>query len=68
MRTDASVCPNCGGWLETHRKEAQPAGRRFVQLHWVICPTCRHVALHDWSYSDEATPVAVARVHGRTRE
>lgn len=65
MRTDALACPNCGGRLETHRKETQPAGKRFVRLHWVICPVCRHVALHDWSLYDEIAPTVGARSEGR---
>jgi hypothetical protein len=68
MRTNASVCPNCGGWLETHREETQPAGGRFVHLHWVICRACRHVALRDWSIFDELTAAATARVNGHEPE
>jgi hypothetical protein len=33
MLTDVAICPNRGGRLETHRKESQSAGRRFVHLH-----------------------------------
>jgi uncharacterized protein YbaR (Trm112 family) len=65
MRVHTAVCPNCDGWLETHRKEVQPAGRRQVYLHWVICPACRHVALYEWSFSDEHSPVTITRSNGR---
>jgi hypothetical protein len=68
MLMDAVVRPNCGGRFETHRKEAQSAGRRSVQLHWVICQACRHVVLHDWSFSDEPSRVTASRADGREPE
>jgi uncharacterized CHY-type Zn-finger protein len=65
MCLDAAPCPNCGGRLETHRREAQPAGRRYVHLHWVICTTCRHVVLHKWSFEDDQSPVTATPSSGR---
>lgn len=61
MRTELLVCPNCAGQMETHRKEKQPTRHHVVHLHWVICLTCRHVALHSWTIRDLANTATGAR-------
>ncbi|HEX6507695.1 MAG TPA: hypothetical protein VF221_08705 [Chloroflexota bacterium] len=54
MERDSMVCPNCGNELATHRRDTQNAGRRVVLLHWVICASCRHVALEGWTFVEPA--------------
>lgn len=47
------VCANCGARLERFRVERQRAGRQEAVLEWMICPACRHVALHSWAWESE---------------
>jgi len=50
------MCPNCGRHLVNYRTDRQAAGRREVELHWMICVHCRHVALDSWSFADGVIP------------
>lgn len=44
------ACANCGQQLVHLRVDIQQAGQREVVLTWLVCPSCRHVALRDWSW------------------
>ena len=46
-------CPNCGRGLRPFRDDRQQAGDREVALHWMICGSCGHVALHRWGFVEE---------------
>lgn len=50
------ICPNCGHHLVGYRTERQSAGRREIDLHWMICEHCRHVGLKQWSFADGVLP------------
>lgn len=50
------MCPNCGRHLVNYRTDRQAAGQREVNLHWMICVHCRHVALESWSFADGMMP------------
>jgi hypothetical protein len=50
------MCPNCGRNLVNYRSDRQAAGQREVNLHWMICVGCRHVALDSWSFADGVIP------------
>lgn len=60
-------CPNCGQHLVGHRNDRQTAGDRQVLLHWMICTSCRHVALRDWTFADSASNPSSAN-RARTRK
>jgi hypothetical protein len=56
MDTPRGLCPNCDHYLSDYRRERQSTAQREIVLYWLICTKCRHVALHDWSFVDEAVP------------
>jgi hypothetical protein len=47
-------CPNCGRGLRPFRHDRQQAGNREVSLHWMICGSCGHVALHRWGFVERS--------------
>ena len=59
------LCPQCGRDLHVLKTQRQPAGTRAVQLEWLICDGCHHVALGAWRFLE---PVSVGpRDHGDER-
>ena len=60
------MCPNCGRHLVNYRTDRQLAGRREVELKWMICVNCRHVALDTWSFADGVIPQEMFRENGHT--
>ena len=50
------LCPNCGCHLVNYRTDRQVAGRREVELKWMICAHCRHVALDSWAFAEGVIP------------
>jgi C4-type Zn-finger protein len=62
----SASCPNCGHNLVILREEHQPAGTQRVWLRWLMCSSCRHVALEDWGFvpADDAEPVMEGASHG----
>lgn len=66
------TCPNCGHHLVNYRTDRQAAGRREVELKWMICVHCRHVALDSWSFAERTPPTSLVTESrarsGETRE
>ena len=54
MRAKRDSCPNCGHLLTKFRTDRRTTRHRAVELEWLICPRCRHVALKSWSFVKEA--------------
>lgn len=46
------ACANCGQELVQLRVDVQQARHREVVLTWLLCPSCHHVALADWSWRE----------------
>jgi ribosomal protein L32 len=45
---ESHACPNCGEVMAPHRHDQQRAQEKRVSLFWLICPSCKHVALASW--------------------
>jgi hypothetical protein len=44
------TCPNCGFLLGHLRIDRRSIAKRDIEMHWVVCDRCSHVALHRWFY------------------
>jgi hypothetical protein len=44
------ACANCGQQLVHFRVDVHRARHREVVLTWLLCPSCRHVALANWEW------------------
>lgn len=61
-------CPNCGYGLVILREEHQPAGTQRIWLRWLLCSSCRHVALDDWGFITESEPVLQDSTNRRSED
>lgn len=50
------ACANRGQQLVHLRVDVQHARQREVVLTWLLCPSCGHVALADWTWRDCSAP------------
>jgi hypothetical protein len=46
------LCADCGGEMERTAVERQQAGSREVTVQWACCPSCHHMALVAWSWTE----------------
>lgn len=53
MARKSDPCPNCGSELIKIHTARSRNRHRAVALEWMICLSCRHVALKSWSIVDD---------------
>jgi hypothetical protein len=46
------VCANCGGEMTRAPVNQQRTRWREVTMQWACCPSCLHMALAAWSWTD----------------
>jgi hypothetical protein len=66
MGAERAMCPNCGHTLTKFRTDRRSMGQRQVELEWVICMHCRHVALRSWSFVEPGTAERVPAYRGNS--